>query len=142
MERKKVLLMYSGGFWNSALKDAGFGAIADIVADRDAHNDDYKNYKPTTYTAVQNTADKRYYRTFPNTPLFKSRFLNGDKRATKANNTRIAVKFVWSGLNDQSHSIEVFLGLDADTYQSALLSRQGVCFSTMGDNGCINSSAR
>jgi len=134
-------LMYSGGFWNNALKDAGFGAVADIVADRDAHKN-YGNYKPTTYTAVKNTADPRYYRTFPNTPLFKSRFLNGDPRATGKDNTRIVVKFTWTGLNPDSHSLEVFMGLNAATNESALLSRQGTCFSTIGASGCKKSTPR
>lgn len=136
-------LMYSGGFWNNALKEAGFGAIADIVADRDAHKN-YARYKPTTYTAVRNTADLQhtYYRTFPNTPLFTSRFLNGDARATGKDNTRIVVKFTWSGLNPDSHSLEVFMGLNDATNESALLSRQGTCFSTAGVSGCKKSTPR
>ncbi|SHL60706.1 prepilin-type N-terminal cleavage/methylation domain-containing protein [Fibrobacter sp. UWOV1] len=136
-------LMYSAGFWNTALKDAGFGAIADIVADRDEHKN-YKTYKPTTYTAVENTADpgKGYYRTYPNTPIFKSRFMTYDGAAKGKDNTRIAMKMIWTNLDSNSHSLEVFLGGQHDTYRKALLSRQGVCFSTMGMAGCKESIAR
>lgn len=136
-------LMYSAGFWSTALKDAGFGAVADIIADRDAHKN-YANYKPTTYTAVRNTADTEntYYRTYPNTPIFKSRFMTYDGAAKGKDNTRIAMKMVYTNLDSNSHSLEVFLGGQHDTYQSALLSRLGTCFSTMGPAGCRNSRAK
>ncbi|OWV14340.1 type II secretion system protein [Fibrobacter sp. UWB5] len=135
-------LMYSAGFWSTALKEGGFGAVADIVADRDAHKN-YANYKPTTYTAVKNTADTEhtYYRTYPNTPIFRSRFMTVDKAATGKDNTRIAMKMIWTNLDSNSHSLEVFLGGQHDTYRKALLSRQGICFSTMGPAGCRESRA-
>jgi len=136
-------LLYSAGFWSSALKDAGFGAVADIIADRDSHKD-YSKYKPTTYTAVANTADpgKGYYRTYPNKPIFISRFMNTDGAAKGKDNTRIAMKMIWTNLDSNSHSLEVFLGGQHDTYQGALLSRHGTCFSTMGTAGCKKSRAR
>lgn len=135
-------LMYSAGFWSDALKEAGFGAVADIVADRDEHKN-YKTYKPTTYTAVENTADpgKGYYRTYPNTPIFRSRFMTVDGAAKGKDNTRIAMKMIWTNLDSNSHSLEVFLGGQHDTYRKALLSRQGICFSTMGSAGCKESRA-
>ena len=129
-------LLFSGGFWNTALKDAGFEAIADIVADRANNNTFNKNSK--TYTLV--SADKKngieWDRTYPTKPIFISRFFNKDYSMTGTNQNKIALKIRWSGGDPHSNSLEVFFAPASGTYQTASRSRLGTCFSTLGDAGC------
>ena len=132
-------LMFTGGFWNTALKDAGFEAVADIVADR-ANNNNF-NEKSSTYTLVKK--DKKsgieWDRTYPTKPIFISRFLNKDPNMQGGTSqNKIVLKIRWSGGNPDSHSLEVFFAPDNGTYLSSSRSRMGTCFSTLGDAGCKN----
>ena len=131
-------LMIAGGFWSTAFKDAGFGAISDIINAR-AHGDDFTTYASPTYVAKQ--LSNGWWRTYPTEPIFISRFMNND-RSTGTNQTRFAMKVQWTGRNPESRSIEVFFAEDTKTWQESLLSRQGVCFSTYGQAGCKNSTAK
>ena len=129
-------LMFSGGFWNTALKDAGFGAVADIIADRAAG--DIINQNSKTYTAEKNSMEKSWWRTYPTQPLFLSRFLNHDPTQITKSNTAIALKVRWLNGNPDSHSLEVFFAYDSGDDETSLRSRLGTCFSTLGDAGCKN----
>lgn len=134
-------LMINNGFWNTAFKDAGFGAVADIINDRASTGGD-KNVKTTssTYTAVKNSMNTNWWRTYPTKPIFISRFLGSDPTEKTQSNTSIVLRVRWTGGNPDSHSLEVFFNYDNGNYQSALRSRLGTCFSTMGEAGCINAA--
>lgn len=131
-------LLITGGFWSSAFKDAGFGAIGDIINAR-AHNNDFKNYAKPTFTAKQ--LSNGWWRTAPTKPIFISKFMNND-RSTGTNQTRFAMKIQWTGMNPNSHSLEVFFAEDEKTWQQSLLSRLGTCYSTYGQAGCTKSTSK
>lgn len=105
-------LVYGGGFWESALKEAGFGAIADIVSDR-ANNNNF-NEKSKTYTTLKNSVNG-WTRTYPTIPIFKSRALTStnDDRFGGAGHTgdqkRLTMRVRWQRCQESSHSVEVFL---------------------------------
>lgn len=130
-------LTFSSGIWSNALKEAGFGAVADIIADRAAG--DKINTKSKTYTAVANAGNKSWWRTYPTKPIFQSRMLQSNPTQTTASNEAIVLKIRWANGKAESNSLDVFFGRDASTYESALLSRQMVCFSTRGAAGCKKS---
>lgn len=119
-------LLTSTGFWSQAFRDAGFGAVADIVIARadgnkfDQHPGDY-DYRQES---------NGWYRTYPKTPLFTSRALNGDPNAKYGNNGqyRYSMKIRWTNGNPDSHSLEVFLAKDGTS--NPLKTRLGTCFST------------
>ena len=133
-------LLYNGsgtsGYWVDAFKEAGFGAVSDIVTARinNSISSNSSTYTKETYK-IGNTT---WTRTYPTKPIFVSRALNGDPTQTSTNQTRWAMKVRWSGGNPQSHSLEVFLAPDNGDYQHAIRSRQGTCFSTLGEAGCAN----
>ena len=129
-------LMYSGGFWSTAFKEAGFEAVADIIADRAAG--DKINENSSTYTATKNQLNDKWWRTTPKRPIFISHFLTNDPTQTTASNTSIVLRVRWSGGRPESNSLDVFFATDGGDYRSAIRSRQGVCFSTLGDAGCKN----
>lgn len=123
-----------GGFWADAFRDAGFGAIADILYARD-HTVGGKIQSGATYDAYPVNIDgSDWWRTHPRQPLFISRALNGDPDAAKTGvggQNRYKFKIRWTGGKEKSHSLEVFLqsaqGLD-NGYP--FKTRQGICFST------------
>ena len=119
-------LLSSEGFWSQALRDAGFGAVADIVIAR-ADNNQFSKH-PGDY--VTETASNGWVRSYPKTPIFKSKVLNGDPNAKAGNNgqNRYSMKIRWTGGDPNSHSLEVFLAKDGTT--RPLISRFGTCFST------------
>jgi len=105
-------LTYGGGFWNNALKEAGFEAVADIVADR-ANNNSF-NEKSKLYTTKKNSVNG-WTRTYPTNPIFKSRALTttadmrfGGKGHEK-DQKRLTMRVRWQGCQESSHSVEVFL---------------------------------
>lgn len=120
-------LMFSGGFWSDALKDAGFGAVADIIQDR--ANGDKINKNSKTYTATKNDINNSWWRTYPTQPIFISNFLKNDPTQVTASNASIVLYVKWTGGNAQSHSLEVYFGTDSKNGKG-LVSRQGICFST------------
>lgn len=134
-------LMINNGFWYTAFKDAGFGAVADIINDRaSASGDKNVSKTSTTYTAVANSMKSSWWRTYPTKPIFISRFLGSDPTEKTESNTSIVLRVRWTGGNPDSHSLEVFFNYDNGNYQSALRSRLGTCFSTMGEAGCKNAA--
>ncbi len=137
-------LMYDGGIWSSAMRDAGFGAVADIVKDR-ANGNRFdrksKTYSMSKLEFFKNDGKKESWdRTYPTNPIFKSNILNGkDSKVVDNKQGRLVMKARWAGGNSQSHSIEVFFAGDRCGSNGALLSRLGTCFSTRGDAGCSES---
>lgn len=123
-------LMISGGFWNTALKDAGFGAVADIIADRaSAANDANVKENSSTYTAEHNTIESGWWRTYPKKPIFKSDFMNHDPTEITASNTSIVLYVKWVNGDPKSHALDVYFAKDGANAKG-LVSRLGVCFST------------
>jgi len=138
-------LMYKGGFLKDVFEEAGMGAIGDIVDQRFAHPDSHaseiESNSRFTATTVSNGAKKDYVRTYPNRPVFISKALNNASSYSGTNQYRVGFKIQWTNMNPNSRSIEVFIGKEQTTntegkWNSALLSCQGVCFSTYGDRGC------
>ncbi|MBQ6058156.1 MAG: prepilin-type N-terminal cleavage/methylation domain-containing protein [Treponema sp.] len=133
-EQNMCGLMYSEGFWADAFREAGFGAVADIVKAR-ANGDKFSQY-PGDYYAVKDPTTN-WYRTYPKIPIFNSRVLNGDKAVCSDVNkdcgqSRYSMKARWTGGQENSHSLEVFLARDGSS--KPLMSRFGTCFSTQGCN--------
>lgn len=135
-------LLVAGGFWNTAFHDAGFGAIADIVyarAKSSGSGNEIPNFQKSSFTAYQ--LSNGWWRTYPTKPLFISRFMNND-HSTGTNQTRFAMKMQWHGMDPKSQNLEVFFGGHDKDWDQALLSRQGVCFSTYGQAGCKRSTPK
>ena len=124
----------SGGTWYNALNEARFEGVADIIAARLAKTESKggKNFTSYPYTNSKGT----FYRTAPVQPLFISRALNQGKIA---DNTRYTMSVQWSPGNE-GFGVEVFLIPNNGDWQSAYKSDHGVCFSTYGRKGCINSN--
>ena len=123
-------LLYSEGFWAEAFKSAGFGAVADIVKAR-ANGDNFTAYPGDYYVEKDKTTG--WNRTYPKTPIFNSKVLNSDKSVCGNVNldcgqSRYSMKARWTGGNEKSHSLEVFLARDGSN--KPLKSRFGTCFST------------
>ena len=124
-------VLTSDGFWNDALRDAGFGAVANILIDRQTGK--YTNNKGyTAYKVKINNQD--WWRTFPTQPLFISRALNGDPNAAKTGvggQNRYNFKIKWTNRNEKSHSLEVFVqSAQGSDKGKPFTTRQGTCFST------------
>lgn len=124
-------LMISDGFWNTALREAGFGAVADIIADR--ANGDKINTKSKTYTATKNDMNNSWWRTYPTRPIFISRFLGNDPTQVTASNEAIVLYVKWKNGNPNSHSLEVYFAKNSRNGKG-LVSRLGSCFSTQPCN--------
>lgn len=121
-------LLASDGFWNTAFREAGFGAIADIINAR-AHKDNFNAYPGDYY--VEDFSPKTgttWKRSYPKTPIFTSKALNNDYSMSGENQARYSMRVRWTGGNPQSHSLEIFLAKDAGS--QPLMSRHGTCFST------------
>ena len=125
-------LLTSDGFWSQALRDAGFDAVANILIDRQTGS--YKKNKGYTYYKVKiNNQD--WWRTFPTTPLFISKALNTEPNAGKltayGGQNRFNFKIRWTGGNERTHSLEVFIqSVHGSEAGKPYTTRQGVCFST------------
>ncbi|WP_407451588.1 hypothetical protein [Fibrobacter sp.] len=136
-------LLSTDGFWSQAFRDAGFGAVADIVYARakGAKNDnDFKKY-PGDYVVKKETGagsngNETWTRTYPKTPLFNSKVLNGDPLAKSGNNgqNRYSFKIRWTNCDKNTHSLDVFLAKDGST--NVLTSRLGTVFSTATNMTC------
>lgn len=123
-------LMISEGFWNSAFKDAGWGAIADIIDARaSAGGDANVKQNASTYTAEKNSINKSWWRTYPKKSIFQSDFMNHDPLETTASNTSIVLYVRWVNGDPNSNSLDVYFAKDGKN-QKGLVSRLGVCFST------------
>ena len=127
-------LMISNGFWNSAFKDAGFGAIADIIDARaSAGGDANVKEDASTYTAEHNALEKSWWRTYPKEPIFKSNFMNHDPLEITKSNSSIVLYVRWANGDPNSKSLDVYFARDGKN-QKGLVSRLGVCFSTTSCN--------
>jgi prepilin-type N-terminal cleavage/methylation domain-containing protein len=142
-------LMYKGGFLKDIFEEAGMGAIGDIVDQRFAHPDSHaseiESNSRFVATTVSNGAKKDYVRTYPTKPVFISKALNHSSTNSGTNQYRVGFKLQWTNKDPNSHSIEIFIGKEQSTanegqWKSAMLSCQGVCFSTYGSKGCQKST--
>lgn len=129
-------ILTGGGFWADALADAGFGAVANILIDR--QNNNYQSQKNKGYTAYKVKINNQdWWRTFPTQPLFVSRALNGDPNAAitgVGGQNRYKFKIRWTKGNAKSHSLEVFIQNAQGTDNGyPFTTRQGICFSTEKD---------
>jgi len=124
-------LIGSSGTWFEALRSAGFEGVADIVADR--LNGNSFNYSSKTYSVKNNTINASWKRTAPINPIFLSKALN---TADGTSNVLLSVNFQWTGRNESSRSVEVFILKKGSNWNDAYKSEHGVCFSTYGDRGC------
>lgn len=127
-------LLTSEGFWNDALRDAGFDAVANILIDRQTGK--YKKDKGyTSYKVKINNQD--WWRTFPTQPLFVSNALNGDPYAAQTGvggQNRYNFKIRWTKGNEKNHTLEVFLqSAQGNGKGKPFTTRQGTCFSTEPD---------
>lgn len=136
-------LLSSEGFWLQAFKDAGFGAVADIVyarakgAQTEEKFKEYPgDYNVKTVTGAGSNHNETWARTYPKTPLFNSRVLNNDPLAASGKNgqNRYSMKIRWTNCDKNSHSLDVFLAKDAST--NFLTSRLGTIFSTTTQKSC------
>ena len=121
-------LLTGESFWNQALKDAGFGAVADILVAREKN----KFNSSGSYTAYQvKINNQNWWRTFPTRPLFFSKAMNGDinAKAGPGGQNRLNFKIRWTNGNPDSHSLEVFLE-NAQGSGGPYRTRLGTCFST------------
>ena len=126
-------ILTGGGFWAQALKDAGFGAIANILIDR--QNNNYQNQKNKGYTAYKVKINNQdWWRTFPTKPLFISKAMNGDPNAAISGvggQNRYKFKIKWTKENEKSHSLEVFIqSAQGSNEGKPFTTRLGTCFST------------
>ena len=145
-------LIGGSGTWYEALKEAGFEGAAEIVALRNGTvkgslTKDGETYRAYSYKDVNG---KNQNRTTPKNPIFISYLLNHGKDLDKMNpdlqggnvtNYRLKVSVQWSRRDEHSRSVEVALvPASAIMWENgaggALLSDNGVCFSTYGAAGC------
>lgn len=140
-------LLSTDGFWSQAFRDAGFGAVADIVYARakgaqteQAFANYPGDYSVTTETGAGYRGNETWARTYPKTPLFNSRALNNDPQAKFVNNSsqngqiRYSMKARWTNCDKNTHSLDVFLAKDGST--NFLTSRLGTIFSTTTQKSC------
>lgn len=124
----------SSGTLYTALKDANFEGVADIIAARLKGGNNYKKDGETfTSKEYKNSSGGTDYRTAPKKQLFQSRALNLGK---ENDNTRYTVNVRWSDPDSPGYSVEVFLLPKDGAWNTAYLSDNGTCFSTYGRKGC------
>ncbi len=134
-------LIGSSGTYYTALKDAGFEGVAEIVKDRLTNNTKNFDHDGDTYTSKSywsSKFNKTDYRTAPKNPLFISRALNVGKID---DNTRYTLNIRWVGGDEKSRSVEVYLLPNKGAWNGAYRTDEGVCFSTMGPAGCATYTA-
>ena len=134
-------LIGSGGTYYTALKDAGFDGVAEIVRDRLTNKTSNFDHDGETYTSKSywsSKFNKTDYRTAPKTPLFISRALNVGK---VDDNTRYTMNIRWVGGDEKNRSVEVYLLPNKGAWDGAYRTDMGVCFSTMGPAGCASYTA-
>lgn len=129
-------LIGTGGTFFDALKEGGFGDVAEIVKERILHDNNVDKNSP--YYSVSSYTNKKgtWNRTSPKHPFFFSRALN----VAEKGKTRLTMNVQWSGGNKESQSVEVYLVPAGGTWQQAYYTSHGVCFSTYGSAGCSNSN--
>lgn len=133
-EQNMCGLLASESFWLDAFRSAGFGAVADIVKAR-ANGDNF-DANPGDYY-VEKDPTTSWNRTYPKTPIFRSYALTNDIGVcSNVNNdcgqTRYSMKARWTGGNEKSHSLEIFLAKNNSS--TPFKTKYGVCFATQGCN--------
>lgn len=131
-------LIGSEGTYYTALKDAGFEGVAEIVAARLTKNSKNYNHDGATFTSISYWSQKfgqTDYRTAPKIPLFTSKALNVGK---VNDNTRYTMNLRWTGGDERNRSIEVYLLPNGGAWDGAFRTDEGVCFSTIGPSGCAS----
>lgn len=131
-------LIGNEGTWYTALKEAGFDGVADIVASRLDKTDYSKlDQSNTSYYAKK---DGSNWRTYPKNPMFISKALN---QGDCSGNYRLTMNFRWSGGNESSRSVEVaLLPNSGNMNTNSFKTEHGVCFSTAGDAACKSFSKK
>jgi len=123
----------SNGTLYTALKDANFDGVADIIAARLLNKGWKSDGETFTSTEYKNAENKTDYRTAPKKALFQSRALNLGK---ENENTRYTVNVRWSDPDNPGYSVEIYLLPKDGSWNTAYLSDNGTCFSTYGRKGC------
>ena len=134
-------LIGSEGTYYTALKDAGFDGVAEIVRDRLTNKTSNFDHDGETYTSKSYWSakfNKTDYRTAPKNPLFISKALNVGKID---DNTRYTMNIRWVGGDEKNRSVEVYLLPNGGAWNGAYRTDMGVCFSTMGPAGCATYTA-
>ena len=123
-----------GGTFYSALRDANFDGVADIIEARLKGVNNYKNGGDTYSSKPYIGSDGKttYYRTAPIRKLFQSQALNV---GTIKDNKRYSLSLRWTDPDDP-YSIEVYLLENGHQWNDAYKSDYGTCFSTYGRRGC------
>lgn len=129
-------LIGTGGTLFDALKEGGFGDVAEIVKERLLHDNNVNKNSP--YYSVSSYTNSRgtWNRTSPKHPFFFSRALNEAEQGK----TRLTMNIQWSGGRKESQSVEVYLVPAGKAWNESYYTSHGVCFSTYGPAGCSNSN--
>jgi prepilin-type N-terminal cleavage/methylation domain-containing protein len=124
----------TSGTWYSALRDARFEGVADIIAARLKGGNNYKS-DGETFTSIEytNADGNTDYRTAPKNRMFLSKALNIGKIN---DNVRYTLSVRWSNPKDPGYSVEVYMLPNGHSWNDAYLSDHGTCFSTYGNKGC------
>ncbi len=123
----------SGGTWVDALKESGFEGVADIILFR--YN---KANNSSTYIKTTNSDHGNWTITTPKTPIFQSNALNSPVKSQVNGDGQVNLflQVQWTGMNEKSHSVEVFLTKDYSDWNNAFRGGGGICFSTYGEKAC------
>lgn len=129
-------LIGTGGTLFNALKEGGFGDVAEIVKERLLHDNNVNKNSP--YYSVSSYTNSRgtWNRTSPKHPFFFSRALN----EAEEGKIRLTMNIQWSGGRKESQSVEVYLVPAGKAWNESYYTSHGVCFSTYGSAGCSNSN--
>ena len=132
-------LIGNEGTWYDALRESGFEGVADVVSFRNKTNNETGIAKDieqngsnrSTFTI---TPDGKYYRTYPNNPIFISKALT---TGNCTGNYRLTMNVRWAGGDESSRSVDVALiPPGGNITNNAFKTDHEVCFSTVGDAGC------
>ncbi len=123
----------SGGTWVDALKESGFEGVADIILFR--YN---KANNPSSFINTKNSDHGNWTITTPKTPIFQSNALNSPNKSQVDGNGQVNLfmQVQWTGMDENSRFVEVFLTKDYGTWNNAFRGEAGICFSTYGDKAC------
>lgn len=123
----------SGGTWVDALNEARFDGVADIILKRYG-----KDNNQSTYTTTKNSDHGNWTITTPKTPIFQSNALNSPVKSQVNGDGQVNLflQVQWTGMNEKSHSVEVFLTKDYSDWNNAFRGGGGICFSTYGEKAC------
>lgn len=123
----------NSGTWVNALNEARFEGVADIVLMRSG-----KANNTSTYTKTTNSDHSNWKITTPNNPVFVSKALTSPDKSkiNQHGQTNLYMQVQWSGMDENSRSVEVFITMNCSNWDNAFRGEGGVCFSTYGDKAC------